>query len=60
MAWITLRFSPFEVGGPSSSTRIGGAISDTWCMIPQPFAAGGNRSYPDFWVITADPRYPGY
>jgi hypothetical protein len=29
-------------------------------MIPQPFVAGGNWSYPDFWAVTGDPRYPGY
>jgi hypothetical protein len=31
-----------------------------WCLIPQPFTAGGNRLYPDFWVVTSDPWYPGY
>jgi hypothetical protein len=30
------------------------------CMVPQPFARGGNRSYLEFWVITDDPWYPGY
>jgi hypothetical protein len=30
------------------------------CMVPQPFAAGGNRSYLDFWAVTDDPQYPGY
>jgi hypothetical protein len=29
-------------------------------MVTQPFAAGGNRSYLDLWVITGDPRYSGY
>jgi hypothetical protein len=29
-------------------------------MIPQSFAAGGNRLYPEFWVVTDDPWYPGY
>jgi hypothetical protein len=28
------------------------------CMIPHPFAAGGNRSYPEFRVVTDDPQYP--
>jgi hypothetical protein len=23
-------------------------------------AARGNHSYPDFWVVTGGPRYPGY
>jgi hypothetical protein len=30
------------------------------CLVPQPFAARGNRLYPDFWVINGDPRYLGY
>jgi hypothetical protein len=29
-------------------------------MVPQPFAIGGNYSYPEFWVIISDPRYSGY
>jgi hypothetical protein len=29
-------------------------------MVPQLFAVGGNRSYPEFWAITCDPRYLGY
>jgi hypothetical protein len=45
---------------PSSSARSSGAIFGTWCMVPQPFAVGGNRSYPEFSVITSAPQYPGY
>jgi hypothetical protein len=29
-------------------------------MVPQPFAAGGNQPYLEFWAITGHPRYPGY
>jgi hypothetical protein len=29
-------------------------------MVPQPFAAGENRSYSELWVVTSDLRYPGY
>jgi hypothetical protein len=29
-------------------------------MVPQPCAAGGNRSYPEFWAVIGDMRYPGY
>jgi hypothetical protein len=29
-------------------------------VVPQPFTAGGKRSYLDLWVVTGDPRYPGY
>jgi hypothetical protein len=30
------------------------------CLVFQPFAAKRNRSYPGFWTVTDDPRYPGY
>jgi hypothetical protein len=30
------------------------------CMVPQSFAAGGNRSYLKFWVVIGGPQYPGY
>jgi hypothetical protein len=30
------------------------------CMVPQPFTAGRNRSYPEFWAITSGLRNPGY
>jgi hypothetical protein len=55
--WIALGFSG---GGSSSLARSGGAISGTGCIVPHSFAAGGKQSYPDFWAITGDPRYPGY
>jgi hypothetical protein len=29
-------------------------------MVPHPSAAGENQSYPKFWIVTGDPRYPGY
>jgi hypothetical protein len=48
MIQIAPRFSSFLVGDPSSSVRSGGAISNTGCMVPQPFVAGENRSYPEF------------
>jgi hypothetical protein len=53
-------FSSFLAGGPSSLGRIGGAISGTGCLVSQPFTAGENRSYSIFWVVTSDPRHPGY
>jgi hypothetical protein len=37
-----------------------GSFPGTGCMVPQPFTAGGNRSYPEFWVVTHGPRYQGY
>jgi hypothetical protein len=57
---ISPRFISFKVGGPSSSALSGGAISGMGCMVPQPFATGGSRSYPKFWAITGGPWYPGY
>jgi hypothetical protein len=52
-------FTSFKVGGPSLA-RSGGAIPSTGCVVPQPFAAGGNQPYLDFWAITSDPWYPRY
>jgi hypothetical protein len=49
----------FLVGGPSSSARSGEILSDTRCLEPQSYAAGGNRSYLDFLSISDDPRYQG-
>jgi hypothetical protein len=37
-----------------------GPFSGMGFMVLQPFAAGGNQSYPEFWVVTGTPRYPGY
>jgi hypothetical protein len=41
---------------PSSLVRSGGVVYGVWFY--NCFAAGGNRSYPDYWAITGDPRYP--
>jgi hypothetical protein len=30
------------------------------CMVPQPFAAGGNQSYREHWAVTGGLRYQGY
>jgi hypothetical protein len=56
---VKVRVAPgisfFEVGGPSYSAWSGGAIYNMGCMVPQPFAAGGNQSYQEFWAVTGDP-----
>jgi hypothetical protein len=52
MVRIAPRFSSFQVGGPSSSARSGGAISGIGFMVPQLFTAGGNWSYQEFWAVT--------
>jgi hypothetical protein len=48
------------MGGPSSLARSGGVAPGTGCMVPQPFVAGGNTSYLDYWAVTNDPWYLGY
>jgi hypothetical protein len=30
------------------------------CMVLQPFPAGENQSYLEFWAVTGDPWYLGY
>jgi hypothetical protein len=35
-------------------------MSGMGCMVSQPLIAGGNRSCPEFWVVTDDLQYPGY
>jgi hypothetical protein len=57
---IIPEFSSFYVGHPSSLARSGGVIPSMGCVVSQPFSAGENRSYLNFWAITGDPRYPGY
>jgi hypothetical protein len=37
-----------------------GLFSGMGCMVLQPFATWGNRSYPEFWVVIGDPQDPGY
>jgi hypothetical protein len=37
-----------------------GPFPGTGCMVLQLFAAGGNRSYIEFWAITDGPWYLGY
>jgi hypothetical protein len=60
MAWIVPGISSFSVGGPPFYPRVVGPFHGIGCMVPQPFAAGGNRSYPEFWAVTGGLRYPGY
>jgi hypothetical protein len=52
MAWIAPRISYFLVGGRSYSAWSGGALSGMGCMVPQPFATRGNRSYAECWAVT--------
>jgi hypothetical protein len=37
-----------------------GVFPSTGCMVPQPFAAGGNQLYPEFWAVTYCLLFPGY
>jgi hypothetical protein len=34
-----------------------GPLTDMGYMVPQPFAAGGNRSYLKFWAVIGDLWY---
>jgi hypothetical protein len=43
---------------PPLQSRVVGPFPGTGCVVPQLFAAGGNRSYQEFWAITSGPRYP--
>jgi hypothetical protein len=44
----------------SLQPRVVGSFSDTWCMVPQPFIAGRNRSYPRFYLgRNRRPTVPG-
>jgi hypothetical protein len=44
---------------PPLQAGVVGTFPSMGCMVSQPFAVGGNRSYPEFWVITGSLRYPG-
>jgi hypothetical protein len=48
------------MGGPSSLARSARADLVRGVWFPNGFAAGENRSYPDYWVIPGDAQYPGY
>jgi hypothetical protein len=37
-----------------------GPFPGTGCMVLQPFTAGGNRSYLEFWAVTGGLRYLVY
>jgi hypothetical protein len=50
--WVIPRSNSFEVGGPSPSTKSGGAGSGK-------FAAGGNQVYPDFMGRNRRAAVPG-
>jgi hypothetical protein len=45
---------------PSVQLGVVEPFSGMRCMVPQPFAIRGNRSYPEFWAVTTEPRYLGY
>jgi hypothetical protein len=58
--WCGLLLSSVLGWWPLLFSKSGGAVSDTGCMVSQPFAAGGNRLYLEFWVITGGLWYSGY
>jgi hypothetical protein len=60
IAWIIPEISSFMLVVHPLQSRVVGPFPSTGCLVPQPFAAEGNRSYLEFWAITGGPRYPGY
>jgi hypothetical protein len=50
----------FRLVAPPLQLGVVGSFPDTGCMVLQPFAAGGNRSYQEFWAVTGGRRYLGY
>jgi hypothetical protein len=45
---------------PPLQPGVVGPFPSMGCKVPQPFVAGGNRSYLEFWAVTDIPQYPGY
>jgi hypothetical protein len=45
---------------PPLQPSVVGSFPGRGCMVSQPFATRGNRSYLEFWVVTGNPWYPGY
>jgi hypothetical protein len=50
----------FRLVAPLLQSGVVGSFPGTRCMVPQPFAAGGNLSYLKLWTVTGGTRYPGY
>jgi hypothetical protein len=50
----------FRLVAPPIQPRVVELFPGMGCMVPQPFATGGNQSYPEFWTVSGGPRYPGY
>jgi hypothetical protein len=49
MAWIVLGVNFFRLVAPPLQHGVVGLFPGMECMVPQSFAAGGNRSYPRFF-----------
>jgi hypothetical protein len=45
---------------PPLQPEVVGPFLGMGCMVPQLFAALGNRWYPEFWAVTGGPWFPGY
>jgi hypothetical protein len=46
MWWVSLETSLFRWVAPPLQPGVVGPLYSTWCMAPQPFAAGRSHSYP--------------
>jgi hypothetical protein len=60
MVWIIPVISFFRLVAPPLQFRVVEPFPGMGCMVPQLFAAGGSRSYPEFWVVTGGPWCPEY
>jgi hypothetical protein len=45
---------------PPLQPGVVGLFPGTGCMVLQPFTAGGNQSYPEFFALIGGPRYAGH
>jgi hypothetical protein len=63
MMWIITEISFFRLMAPSLHPGEVGSFPSTGCLVPQPFATGGNRLYPvllgyNWRLIVPELKYP--
>jgi hypothetical protein len=55
MAWIVPGISSFTLVASPLQSKVVGLFPSVGCMVPQMFAARGNRSYLEFWAVIDGP-----
>jgi hypothetical protein len=60
MAWIVPGISSFTLVASPLQSKVVGLFPSMGCMVPQMFAARGNRSYLEFWAVIDGLQYLGY